>query len=139
MRQPAEVFAYATDPSELATWQTNTVSARQEGDGAVGLGTRIREVHRMPGGREAESLVEVSEYEPDRTFALRVVEGTPIHARLTFEPSDGGTLMRFRAHGRIGGRATRLVELLLRVVLRRQFARHCETLKRRLESGPQTA
>jgi uncharacterized protein YndB with AHSA1/START domain len=26
-RPPAEVFAYVTDPTKLATWQTNTVSA----------------------------------------------------------------------------------------------------------------
>ena len=26
-RSPTEVFAYATDPTKLATWQTNTISA----------------------------------------------------------------------------------------------------------------
>jgi uncharacterized protein YndB with AHSA1/START domain len=133
-RPVAEVFDYVTDPSKLATWQTNTVSAVQEGDGPVGLGTRIREVHRGPGGREAKSVVEVSEYEPNRTFALRVVEGTPIHARITFEQLDDGTLMRFRVHGRLGG-AMRILEPLVRPALRRQFRQHCARLKDVLEAS----
>jgi uncharacterized protein YndB with AHSA1/START domain len=87
-RPPMEVFAYATDPRNLATWQTNTISAVAEDDRPLGLGTRVREVHRAPGGRQLASLVEVSEYEPGRAFALRMLEGAlPIHARMTFEPT----------------------------------------------------
>ena len=70
-RPPADVFAYVSDPDKLATWQTNTVSAVKEGDGPFGLGTRMREVHRAPGGKELPSIVEVSEYEPDTRLALR--------------------------------------------------------------------
>jgi uncharacterized protein YndB with AHSA1/START domain len=133
-RPVAEVFAYATDPEQLATWQTNTVSAAREDGGPLGLGSRLREVHRAPGGKELESVVEVSEYEPDRTFALRVVEGTPVHARMTFEPTERGTLMRFAAHGKLTG-AMRLAQPLLQRVLKRQFASQCATLKCVLEDG----
>ena len=77
-RPPAAVFAYVTDPQKLHTWQRNTVSVSQEGDGPVGVGTRLHEVHRGPGGKEIESVVEVSEFEPDRVFALKMVEG-PLH------------------------------------------------------------
>jgi uncharacterized protein YndB with AHSA1/START domain len=98
-RPVADVFGYVSDPRKLATWQANTVSAVQEGDGPLGLGTRLREVHRAPGGKQLESVVEVSEYESDRTLALRVVEGTPIHLRIDFEPGDGGTRMGFRPTG----------------------------------------
>jgi uncharacterized protein YndB with AHSA1/START domain len=134
-RPQAGVFGYVTDPGKLATWQTNTVSAVQEGDGPLGLGTRLREVHRAPGGKELESVVEVSEYEPDRTFALRVVEGTPVHLRITFEPAGRGTLMRFRAHGQLTG-PMRFAQPLLQRLLRRQFTQQCATLKRVLEDGP---
>ena len=133
-RPVADVFAYVTDPDKLATWQTNTVSATQEGDGPLGLGTRLREVHRA-GGKELKSLVEVSEYEPDRAFALHVVEGAlPVDARITFEPTERGTLMRFGAHGQPTG-ALRLAQPLLRRTLKRQFTGHCATLKRVLENG----
>jgi hypothetical protein len=36
-RPVADVFDYATDPAKLATWQTNTVSAVAEDDGAMRL------------------------------------------------------------------------------------------------------
>lgn len=55
--------------------RTNTISAEPLGEGPLRLGSRLREVHRGPGGKELESLVEVSEFEPDRLFALHMVEG----------------------------------------------------------------
>ena len=132
-RPVGDVFAYVSDPGKLATWQTNTVSAVQESDGPFGLGTRVREVHRAPGGKELASVVEVSAFATDRTLALHVVEGTPIHVRITFEPIASGTLMRFQPHGELTG-LMRLVEPLLAGTLRRQFAQHCGTLKSVLES-----
>jgi uncharacterized protein YndB with AHSA1/START domain len=138
-RPPSEVFAYVTDPAKLATWQTNTITAVPEGDQPVGLGTRLREVHRAPGGKQLTSLVEVSEYEPDRVFALQMLEGAlPIHARITFEPSELGTRVRLHAHGQPTG-ALRFAQPLLRLGLKRQFAGYCATLKRVLENAPPTA
>jgi uncharacterized protein YndB with AHSA1/START domain len=134
-RPVGEVFAFATDPAKLPSWQTNTVTAELLGDGPLRLGSRLREVHRGPGGKELESVVEVSEYEPDRLFALRMVEGAlPVHARLAFEPEGEGTRMRFTVHGRPSG-PMRLAQPLLRAALKRQFKQHCATLKRVLENG----
>ena len=133
-RPVGEVFAYATDPDKLSTWQTNTVSVTKEGDAPVGVGTRLHEVHRAPAGNEVQTVVEVSEYKPNEAFGLRMVDGTPpIHAQLSFEPSGRGTLMRFRSYGRPTG-LMRLLEPVLRRALRRQFAAHCDTLRRVLET-----
>ena len=133
-----EVFAYAVDPDRLSSWQTNTVSATREDTGPYGVGSRLREVHRAPGGKELESVVEVVEYAPDRVFALEVKEGTPIHAHFTFDPAEGGTRMRFRAHGRLSG-PTRIIEPLLGRMLRRQFTEQVATLKQVLERTPAAA
>ena len=38
-RPVSEVFAYATDPFRLATWQTNTVAAEQLDDGPLRRGS----------------------------------------------------------------------------------------------------
>jgi uncharacterized protein YndB with AHSA1/START domain len=134
-RPPADVFAYATDPAKLATWQTNTVAAERLDDGPLRVGSRLREVHRAPGGRELPSVVEVSALEPDSVFGLRVVEGTPIHLDTTFEPADGGTRVRFRVHGRLTG-AMRFAQPLVGPMLKRQFTSQLETLKRVLEAEP---
>ena len=88
-RTPAEVFAYVADPSKLATWQTNTVVAELLGDGPMGVGTRLREVHRAPGGRELESVVEVSDVRA--RARVRPAHGRghlPLDAHLTFAPAD---------------------------------------------------
>jgi uncharacterized protein YndB with AHSA1/START domain len=132
-RPVGDVFAYVTDPAKLPTWQTNTVSVTQEDAGPLRVGTRLREVHRAPGGRELASLVEVAELDPDRAFALRMLEGPlPIDARIALEPTPGGTRMAFTAHGRPSG-PMRLAEPLLRVAVKRQFAAHCAALKRVME------
>jgi hypothetical protein len=95
-------------------------------------------VHRAPGGKELAQVVDVAEYEPNRVFALRTLEGAlPIHARITFEPIRLGTRVRFEAHGQPTG-LTRVAQPLLSLVLRRQFAGYCDTLKRVLESAPPT-
>ncbi|WP_028067542.1 SRPBCC family protein [Solirubrobacter soli] len=126
-RSPTDVFDYVSDPERLPTWQTNTVSSVP--DGPMAVGTRLREVHRMPGGKEVASVVEVSEFEPGRVFALRVVEGTPVHLRITLDPDGDGTRMRFRAYGELGG-AMRLLQPVLGRTLKRQFAQQLDTLGR---------
>jgi uncharacterized protein YndB with AHSA1/START domain len=133
-RPAADVFGYATDPAKLATWQTNTVSAERLDDGPLRVGSRLREVHRAPGGKELPSVVEVSAYEPDRVFGLRVVEGTPIHLDMTFDPDDRGTRVRFRAHGELTG-GMRLAQPLVGSMLKRQFKSQLATLKRVLEDA----
>jgi uncharacterized protein YndB with AHSA1/START domain len=133
-RPPTEVFEYVTDPGKLATWQTNTISAVAEDDQPVTLGTRVREVHRAPGGKQLASLVEVSEYEPDRVFALRMLEGAlPIHARITFEPTELGTRLQLDAHGQPSG-LMRIARPVLQLTLKRQFAGYCARLKQVLET-----
>jgi uncharacterized protein YndB with AHSA1/START domain len=134
-RPVPEVFAYVTDPSKLHTWQTNTVSAAVEGGGPLVLGSRMRERHRAPGGKELASLVEVSELEPDRAFGLRMIEGALLlHADIAFAPSGDGTRMTFRAHGEPTG-AMRIMQPLLRITLKRQFAGYCAKLKQVLEAS----
>jgi uncharacterized protein YndB with AHSA1/START domain len=133
-----DVFAYAIDPDQLSTWQTNTVSAERMDDGPYGRGSRLREVHRAPGGKELDSVVEVVEYVPDRVFALEVKEGTPIHAHMTFDGAEGGTRVRFRVHGKLTG-PTRIIEPLVGRMLRKQFSEQVATLKRVLEDAPVAA
>ena len=132
-RRVGDVFAHVTDPAKLPSWQTNTVAVVQETDGPLGVGTRLRETHRAPGGRRLDSLVEVVAYEPDRRFALRIVEGPlPVDGTFAFAPTERGTRVELRGHGEPAGVA-RLAAPLLARVLRRQFARDLATLKQVLE------
>ena len=134
-RPVPEVFAFATDLDRLPEWQTNAVSAVLEADGPLGVGSRVREVRRVPGGKRIELLVEVVEYQPSTAFAMNVIEGTPLHMRMTFEPHGQGTAMRFAVHGQLPG-LLRVVDPLFAIVVKRQFAKQCAELKRVLEQSP---
>lgn len=138
-RPVTEVYGYVTDPSKLATWQTNTISVERLDSGPLAVGSRLREVHSAPGGREIASLVEVAVLDPDRRFVLKMIEGPlPVDADITFTAAGEGTLMTFGVSGRPRG-VMRLLQPLLGRALRRQFRRHCDELKRVLERpGPIT-
>jgi carbon monoxide dehydrogenase subunit G len=130
-----DVFAYVTNPGNLAEWQPNVVSVSNETGGPIGVGTRFREVRRGPLGRTVEALVEVAEYEPPRRFDLRILSGPlPVHAANEFQRADAGTRIEFVAHGELRG-ILRFAEPILARLLRRQFAADYERLKERLESS----
>ena len=127
-RSPADGLRLHQRPERLPTWQTNTVSSVPRRR-PLGVGTRLREVHRGPGGKELVSVVEVSEFEPGRVFALQVVEGTPVHLRITLDRRrrrHAGALPRVRRADR---RPMRLTQPLLGRVLKRQFTQQVAALQ----------
>jgi uncharacterized protein YndB with AHSA1/START domain len=135
-RAPAAVFAYVTDPRNLPAWQ-GTAAVEQLTAGPVAVGTRFRETHERM-GRRLESVTEVTAYEPDRRFAVRVAEGpVPIDGDWRFAPADGGTRIDFSASVQLSG-AMRVLRQLIARAVRRQMRRDHERLKQLLESQPST-
>jgi len=133
-RPVEDVFAYVTDTAKLATWQPNLVSVTKETEGPVGVGTRFREVRSAPFRRTVEAIVEVSAYEENRRFDLRIVSGPlPIDGKNEFAAVDGGTRIDFVAEGELGG-PLRLAQPILARLLRRQFESDYARLKEALES-----
>jgi uncharacterized protein YndB with AHSA1/START domain len=135
-RRPEEVFSYVTDPSHLTEWQERVVTARQEGGGPLGVGSRMTQTRRI-GRSERTMTQELTEYDPPRRFAFRGIDG-PIRAvgSGTVEPlEDGGPRSRltieldFEGHG-IG---KLLVPLVVRRQARNELPRSEQKLKERLE------
>lgn len=130
-----EVFNYVTDPTKLGEWQPTIVSVTQQTDGPIDKGTRLLEVRSAPFGKRAEALVEVSEFEQNRRFGLKVVSGPlPIDGHHTFSSVNGGTHIDFVAEGSLKG-PMRIAQPLLRRVLDRQFKRYYAELKSVLEAA----
>jgi uncharacterized protein YndB with AHSA1/START domain len=98
-RPPEEVFAYATDPSRFAEWQSDVVRVR------VLDGNRFTTTRRV-GGTDRTMTQEIIRNDPPRAWAVSGVEG-PIRpqATITVEPVAGGTSARvtftldFAGHG----------------------------------------
>jgi uncharacterized membrane protein len=130
-RPPAEVFAYTTDPEKLPEWQSTALEARSEGP--VRQGAHMTEVRKFL-GRRMETEVEVTAYEQDRRFAIKVVSGpVPFNFEETFEPSNGGTNVNVVLEGEPGG-FFKLAEPLVERAVRRQIQADYEQLKDILEA-----
>ena len=133
-RPPEVVFDYMTNPANLAGWQTSKTSVQQLTDGPPGLGTRVRERTKGPGGKEFEQVVEFSEFVRPQRFHVRVVEGPyPVDGTWSLTPADGGTRVDFAAEGPLHG-AMKLLGPLVNLMAARQFAAYHRNLRRNVES-----
>src|SRR5919198_1480264 len=131
-RALAEVWSYVTDPGNLPEWQSSAIEARKEADGPLRVGSRVREVRKFL-GRRAESELEVTEYEPEWRFSLRVVDGPVKYAvQHTFEAIDGGTRVAVVVEG-TPAKAVRLAGPIVARAAEREFRADFERLKRVLE------
>lgn len=132
-RPAHEVFSYLTDPDRLPEWQGSAGVVRLT-PGPVRAGTRLREVRSLL-GRRVESITEVTAYEPDRRFAVRILSGpAPVADRWTLEAIPGATRLHFSTTGWAPLVLRPLEPLMAAVLERRRRAHHrrlCEALEGR--------
>jgi uncharacterized membrane protein len=107
-RRPEDVFAYLDDVRRHGEWQEQIVEVEPQGDQPMGVGKRVRETRRVPGG-DRSMTYEVTEYDPPRQSSFRVLDG-PIRAigTVSVEPVGDGSRSRvtfsldFKGHGLAG-------------------------------------
>ncbi|MCW3048503.1 MAG: hypothetical protein JWO74_2787 [Solirubrobacterales bacterium] len=135
-RPPGEVFAFMTDPANLASWQPSKVAVEPLTDGPPRKGYRVRERTRI-GLRQWDQVVEFTEFEPGRALSTHIVEGSmPVDGRWTFEPDAAGhTRVHFVAEGDLPG-LMRLLEPLIKRAIARSFRRSHALLARNVEARP---
>jgi uncharacterized protein YndB with AHSA1/START domain len=108
-RRPEEVFAYLDEVERHGEWQEQIVDVRPQGDEPMGIGKRVRETRRVPGG-DRSMTYEITEYDPPRQSSFRVLDG-PIRGvgTILVEPIGDGSRSRltftidFQGHG-LGGK-----------------------------------
>lgn len=133
-RPPAEVAAYAGDPSNAPEWYANIESVRWETPPPAGVGSRLAFVARFLGRRLAYTY-EVTEFEPGRSLVMRTAQGPfPMETSYRWELApDGGTRMTLRNRGNPRG-FSMLMAPFMALAVRRANTKDLEALKRRLES-----
>ena len=135
-RSPDEVFAYVTDPARFTEWQNTVVSAHTEDSDPVHVGSRFVMTRKM-GSREQTMTSEITEHQPPRRYAFRVIDG-PVRAygKGRFEPLDDGARTRFTFELDFEGHG--IGKVLVPLVVRRQASRELPqshaNLKQRLEA-----
>jgi Polyketide cyclase / dehydrase and lipid transport len=137
-RPPAEVFRFvATEHFQNhPKWDPAVTSITKTSPGPMGVGTTARLV-RTERGRQVEGSMEVTEYQPVRSFT-EVSRFGPftLHARATLVPvAPASTRLELvidtRAHG-----AIRLLLPLMRGTFRKTMARSLRTIKQHVEATP---
>ncbi len=126
-RPADEVFAYVTDPENLATWAGVVVEVRKDG------GDRFTLVQKFL-GRRFETPCEVIASEPNRRHVFRSTGGpVPLTFTYALEPSGAGTRLTQTGEGEPGS-FFGLVGPLFERAAKRQVRHDLETLKDVLES-----
>jgi uncharacterized protein YndB with AHSA1/START domain len=135
--RPEEVFSYATGFAHFPHWQGRVVSARQDGDAPLAVGSRAA-VTRRVGPRQLRTTEEITELDPPRTWQVRGTGRLPVVAIATgrLEPRAGGQrslvtiTLDFDGHG-IG----KLLVPLIRHQARKQLPKDQQRLKELAERG----
>lgn len=130
-----EVFAFVSNVGNWSQWVSGTSEARQTSPGPIQVGTTFTQVSNFL-GRRFEINATVTEYEPNRRFAL-ASDGKPVPFgnQIIFEAVREGTRMTdvLSSTGDVSG-LFKLAAPVMEGMLRNQFEKDHEHLKELLEA-----
>jgi uncharacterized protein YndB with AHSA1/START domain len=136
-RPVEDVFAVLTDPTLSSRWAANAIKGELLTPGPPRVGSRRRAVVKGLFGLTMESVMEVTEIEPNRTLALRLISaswGGTGRTKYTLTPVHGGTRVDWRWEMEPGGVLKPFGRPLM-AVFRRAFQRDVDNLKAMMESN----
>ena len=124
---PAEVFPWLHDEDKVPQWTSRLKTYDVRGDGAVGQGSRIRQVLTV-GGSDLDIEVEITGYDPPRSAESRFsTNGIDVETTYALREAGGATELTQTLEGKANGFKARL---LLPVVQPKLEAKLTEDLER---------
>jgi uncharacterized protein YndB with AHSA1/START domain len=136
-RPVEDVFAVLTDPTLSPRWAANAIKGELLTPGPPRVGSRRRAVVKGFFGGTLESVMEVTELEPNRALALRLISaswGGTGRTKYTLTPVDGGTRVDWRWEMEPGG-VLRPFSRPFMAFFQRAFQRDVNNLKAMMESN----
>lgn len=102
-RPQKDVFAFVANPGNMSKWNSAVVSLEQITPGAVGVGTKFKNISEMM-GRRIEGEMQITAYEPETKCGFQVAAG-PMQVNITFsfKTVGTGTKINLNAQGNPGG------------------------------------
>jgi uncharacterized protein YndB with AHSA1/START domain len=132
-----DVFAVLTDPTLTPKWSRNSIKGELITDGPPRVGSRRRAVVKGLFGRRMESVMEVTELEPTRAVALKLISaswGGIGTTRYTFTPVGDGTRVDWTWDMEPGGWMKPFSRQFM-AYFEKAFQRDLDNLKVVMESG----
>lgn len=132
-RPQQEVFDFFTNPVNEARWRTHLKDVSVSGP--VGVGSRVHQVVKGPGGRGIAADIEVTVFQPPERYAFRVVAG-PVRptGEYTFAGEGDSTTVSLSLEAHLSG----LKKLLMARAVQRSMEgemRGLDRAKALLENG----
>ena len=102
-RPVKDVFAFITNPNNMSKWNAAVVSMEQMTPGAVGVGTKFKNIGEML-GRRIEGEMQVITFEPDSKYGFQMNAGPmQMNVTLTFKTVGTGTKLNLNGQGNPAG------------------------------------
>ena len=128
-----EVFAFSVDPAREPEWQDGVVAAGYSPGSAPGVGAEVFETRKFM-GFEMTSKLKITEYQPNKLFVGKVIEGpVKFEVREVFEAINGNTKISISIEAEPGG-FFKLAEGLVEKQLESQLRADYDRAKKLLES-----
>jgi uncharacterized membrane protein len=129
-----EVFDYMSDSRNELHWSAGVADIQQTPEGLMNKCTVITEARNFM-GRRIESRSEIVEYEPNKKFVRKGIDGPfPVEGSLFFAPVPQGTKIDWKMMMQPGG-FFKLAEPVLLSTLKKDLNANLNKLKELLESG----
>jgi carbon monoxide dehydrogenase subunit G len=129
-----DVFAFVTNPNNMSKWNSAVVSMQQITPGAIGVGTKFKNVGEML-GRRIEGEMQVVAFEPDTKYGFQMNAGPmQVNVVLSFKTVGTGTKINLNAQGNPAG-VFKLAEGVMQGRVKSMMEENLARLKSVLEKG----
>jgi uncharacterized protein YndB with AHSA1/START domain len=131
-RTPKEVFDFITASENAPKVVASVKSMVKLTEGPVRVGTRYRET-RLMDGKEHQAELEVVEYEPGQSYAMKnVTEGIETIYRYVFQSENGGTRVDLVCEVKASGLKKLMLPMVVSI-LKKEDGDHLQMLKQAME------
>jgi hypothetical protein len=128
------VFEVTTDFNQAMSIMNNVVRIEILTEGSIQVGSRVKEVRKIR-GKEAETILIVTEYIPNQKYAVKSVDyGITVEYHYQFNTQESGTFIEFNGIIHTKGLKNALLKPLIEMILKKEDKNHLVQLKNYIES-----
>jgi carbon monoxide dehydrogenase subunit G len=131
-RPPAEVFPWLLEEDKVPAWTGSLESYQRLDDGALGRGSRVRQVLEVS-GRRIDVEIEVMRYDPPRGAETRFsTNGIEVVSEYALEADGTGTRLTQSVDAKPSGLTARMLVPVIQPRLEEKLTQDLERLRARL-------